>query len=31
MTRHARERAGRRQIGDEALVYALAQGEILED
>lgn len=31
MTRHARERAGKRRIGDEALVNALANGEILED
>jgi hypothetical protein len=29
MTRHARERAGKRRIGDEGLVHALANGEIL--
>lgn len=29
MTRHARERAGKRRIGDEALVHAMANGEIL--
>jgi hypothetical protein len=31
MTRHARERAGKRRIGDEALLHALAIGEVLED
>lgn len=31
MTRHARERAGRRRIGDEELVTALANGEVIED
>lgn len=31
MTRHARERAGKRFIGDEELVCALATGEVLED
>ena len=31
LTRHARERAGRRRISDEQLVHALAGGEILED
>ena len=31
MTRHARERAGKRCIGDEDLVKALSEGEILED
>jgi hypothetical protein len=31
MTRHARERAGKRRIGDTELVAALAAGEILED
>jgi hypothetical protein len=30
MTHHARERAGRRRIGDEELVVALAKGEVLE-
>ena len=31
LTRHARERAGKRYISDESLVHILAQGEILED
>ena len=31
MTRHAREKAGKRQITGDALVHALARGEILED
>ncbi|MGH2457771.1 MAG: DUF4258 domain-containing protein [Chloroflexota bacterium] len=31
LTRHARERAGKRRILDEALVRALVEGEILED
>ena len=30
MTRHARERAGRRRIADEAVAFALAGGEVLE-
>ena len=30
MTRHAREQSGKRMIGDEALMRALAWGEILE-
>lgn len=30
MTRHARERVGKRRIGDEGLIHALAEGEILE-
>jgi hypothetical protein len=30
MTQHARERAGRRRIGDSDLVVALAEGEVLE-
>jgi len=28
---HARERAGKRRIGDEELIHILANGEILED
>lgn len=31
LTQHAREQAGKRFIGDEALVGAVAAGEILED
>lgn len=31
LTRHARERAGKRCIGVEALVSALAKGEVLEE
>ena len=31
MTRHARERAGRRYISTQALVRALVHGEILEE
>ncbi len=31
LTRHARERMGRRRIGDEQLVHALASGEVIED
>ncbi len=31
LTQHARERAGKRQILDEELVRALADGEIIED
>lgn len=31
LTRHARERVGRRRIGDEQLVHALADGEVIED
>ncbi len=31
LSAHAREQAGKRRIGDEALVQAFAGGEILED
>lgn len=31
LTQHARERAGKRRVGDEALACTLAAGEILED
>jgi hypothetical protein len=31
LTRHARERAGKRYISDESLVHILAGGEMLED
>lgn len=31
LTSHARERVGKRRIGDEELVTVLAEGEILED
>ena len=31
LTQHARERAGKRRIGDESLIDALAGREILED
>lgn len=31
LTRHARERMGKRRIGDRQLVHALAAGEVVED
>jgi hypothetical protein len=31
MTRHAREQSGKRRIGDESVVFALASGEVLEE
>ena len=31
MTRHAREQSGKRRIGDEAVVFGLASGEVLEE
>jgi len=31
LTRHARERAGQRKIGDRILIEALSRGEVLEE
>ena len=31
MTRHAREQSGKRRIGAESVVFALASGEVLEE